>query len=194
MLLQGWRTVLRSRSPTRLLDALDAYLGAHADASPARTLVRASVIGDGTAAVLVPRDILGVAPGADSALRRRRLLVFEGPFAVLHVDDWSVEVPGGFGELPPASVCEHTAAVGRCPPGRYRLAGWIVSAQDGTTDTRSQRTAILMRSVARPGVAGPARVLAALAALTIPVLPMRHDAGRALVDAASELLRRVNQG
>ncbi len=133
LLLVGDRTIVRSRSPRRVLEALDAQLSALAEPPESSLLLSASGAGvvDGKAILLPPMTSrrLELVQGR---LARLGVALADGPEVVVDpaaaelvihpASTWvAAEVLEDLPGLPP-SVNEHPPI----PPGRYPLAAWVV--------------------------------------------------------------------
>lgn len=199
VLLSGNSVVARSRSASRVVRALAAYLSCLLD--PEEGLVRVDAVGaliEGEA-VLLPKAILSSLEQVQAPLARLGFALVDAPFADLDVDKGALVVAAPrvscdesvIRDLPaPDPVASEPGSV---PPGRYDLRSWLLPVRHGAAGPLSPAAAV---AGSLGAVVGDARVLNAVmdsfVSLTDRIEMVGVPAGNP--PALLEVLRRWRDG
>lgn len=168
-LIAGSRVAVRARSASRLLDALLVHLAVDAGGCGELLRLRAVPVVGGSRALLLPAGIPGAVARVERRLWPRGACVADTPGAFLDPRSGEVVVPAPWVAADTDARARLAVLDGggrdepRPRPGRYRLAGWIVSAQAPAT-TRLRGAQALSAALAHVGdAAGLPDALRALA-------------------------------
>jgi Coenzyme PQQ synthesis protein D (PqqD) len=198
LLLVGDQTVLRSRSPRRVVRALAAYLSMLvADqegtlAPPGTYAVSAMAALVGTDAVLLPRHI---PTAAVSRLARAGFRMVDLPVAILDPASGELVVPQGLVEIDEEAfdLVPETDLGGTegawVPPGRYPLRAWALGVElDRADDFTAARAVAAAWALCLGSPSAPEATLQLLVDLLerLPTLPVSlSDVGRMIDDLRS---------
>lgn len=197
LLLQNTSTVVRSRSPRRVIAALATYLSAYVPTESADddTLIRVSAVGAivGDDAVILPASTVTWLEQVQSRLNRAGFRLVDAPYATVDTAtnelvvpaplvevDWdalaAVDDPGtGRSELP------------RVEPGRYPLKAWGVW-DDGTNDTFTPARAVAAGMAALHGAGSLGEGIQRLITLfdEVSPVPLPYRDADSLVEAVGD--------
>jgi len=148
LLYRSSKLVVRSRTPSRVVHGLFAYLSGHMDRPEGIRTGAVVVIADGNA-VLMPPVVLGSLKVLQPYLRRARWQIADVPYAILDVEAGEVVIPEPALTVDTTILEEIEAReasakeLARVLPGRYPIQGWACPA-DTEVDVLSPAMAVAL--------------------------------------------------
>ena len=177
LLYRSSTLVVRSRTPSRVLQGLFAYLSGHLDPPEGFRTNAVAAIVDGQA-VMLPPVVLGSLKVLQPHLRRARWQLVDAPYSILDVEAGELVVPDLGITVDTEVVAEleaqerSTKEMPRVSPGRYPIRGWACSAEAGDGAlSRAMAVALALPSVDDSvlGIEGSVEALGTLFSKVRPV-------------------------